>query len=247
MMCDFYDFIDKILNIFSSLYKSNGLETLISTFLGACFAYLFNLKQQKKKEKSDKEEKRKQTENENFSKLTYLYVYMDIILSCAINTLNFSKKQIEKYDKFLSSKATHASGEILASALNSFRGIKFNYNDFFFTAKETSFLVQLATVNYYIQTLFEKIEYFNKNIEINFHKVPVVTNVNLVNSCKKNMLYIQNSVYYLLLAIDKMKAEILNFNQTYLMRPLIENPGNEEIKKILQEAYDFYKLNEVTQ
>lgn len=245
-ICAFFYFI---ISFFQKIFELSkpGFIPFLSAFLGAYFAYRFNLKQQKENDRIKKEKEDEKLDSENFSKLTYLYVYMNNILSGLISTLNFTKLQIDRYEKFLAAPDTSIlDGKLLSATSNPLREMKVNSEDFLFTVNKPIFLTQLSTMSYYCQILFNHIEYFNRNIEINFHKTPIVNNFSLVKSCKDNMILMQTNIYYALLSVDKMIIEILKYNKNNTSKKISEYKEDINIKKAVDEALAFYTKQEIS-
>ena len=139
---------------FAAINWGDAIVTLLAAFGGAWFAYLFNLKQQKKWDKERNEEEKEERRRLQLSQLnylqTYLHFYADELYDC------YQKLQAKQqlYDKIkqnkyqLSDKDLDDVSVVFADFSSKFEN---NWKDISFTNNDPLFIYTLAKLETAIQ------------------------------------------------------------------------------------------------
>ena len=232
----------------------NGFVSLGAAFLGAWFAYRFNLKQQKKWDKERNEEEKREQQLSQLSHLnylqTYLHSYVDDFYSI-YQKLKYRKhlyKRIIKKNYNLDKLETQ---ELFTVFVDFSYQFSINKKDFLFTINEPPFLYVLAKVETLIQR-FNRAHVFGnemllKEKEMLYRDLQQYPNFSkwIVSEFINKHLHNLNEQIYLLqktvACIDKMLEVFYDYTKEYHFYNLADLSYSNAVKPLVNSSKKIMK------
>lgn len=216
----------------------NGLVSLGAAFLGAWFAYRFNLKQQKKWDKQRQEEEKKKEREEQILQLSYLQTYLIAYIGWCQKIEFTLKRYLDRYDK-LYQRTDKLTPEEALQLGSSFIDAKYrfqnNYEKLYFTSTCPQFLLCLAKVDTGIQWLCSSLDFLNTSLASVLSKVQTPEDVpGALYVNKYNLKNALQLVYSTAASLDEMLQVLYTYvDQNNLKLPVILK-CDESVKAFLE-------------
>ena len=218
--------------------ESSYLPEYLAAFLGALFAYLFNIWLQKIIDKNKKDER--ENEQKDFETLKFNYVisvsHSNIEkLKVFLKVLNKKKQEL---DEFIDNPIPEETSKIFSDI--SFSVNPLNIKELQFTAKVSKVIETFAYMVLSLEDLNYTLYYYNQNIKT-YLSISNITNVKLAESCKKNVELLIGKSYLLVDSINKLIQTIYQYNENNKKLNLLEYDLSED-DKILYKLAEQQKL-----
>lgn len=231
--------------------------TLLAAFGGAWFAYLFNLKQQKKWDKERNEEEKKEKRLAQLSQLnylqTYLHFYADELYHCyeKLHIKQQIYERIEQNKYQLSEKDLDDISVVFADFSSKFES---NWKDLSFTNNNPLFIYTLGKLETAIQRFNNShsfgIETFRRDLDELKHKLEIVypgTEKHVIKPFIKKQKYNNGEEIFLICHAAATLNEMISVFNKYAKNNgynFVENNRKEEGLSILSYSKDVEKFIE---
>lgn len=216
----------------------NAVITCFSAFLGAWFAYRFNLRQQKKWDDERKKEEEKLCRANQIIQLNYLKTYLMNYLNQFITVYEILKEKQEKYNDIISK-----GYNILEDDKLLLRGVivdvsyqmNSNKDSLIFTMDFPAFLTQLASVETNIKRFQSQIDFFNSRIKESVYNYQLTKNpTELVEPQKENIKPVFNLLYASVDSINIMLGVLTEYanKQGFVLNHNQEKPSERMVSLV---------------
>lgn len=232
----------------------NAVITCFSAFLGAWFAYRFNLRQQKKWDAERKKEEELRSQANQIIQLNYLKTYLITSLHQFVSIYAILKKKQEQYNAIILQGykiSADAEGSLRQIIVDLSYQMASNADLLMFTMGFPVFLAQLASVETNIKRFQSQIKFFNSRVKDSVRNYQFTGNIKeLVDPQKENIQPVFHLLYASVDSIDVMlgvledyvnkQGLILNFNKAKLSKEMLALVG---LSKMEMKA--FYEQKEL--
>lgn len=204
-----------------------AVVTWLAAFLGAWFAYRFNLRQQKKWDDERRIEEEQRNQANQITQLNYLKTYLITSLHQFVSIYAILKKKQKQYNDIVLRGYTiseNEEGPLRQIIVDLSYQMTSNANLLMFTMGFPIFLAQLASVETNIKRFQSQIGFFNSRVKDSVWNYQLTRNMKeLVDSQKENIQPVFHLLYASVDSIDVMlgilekyvnkQGLILNFNK----------------------------------